>query len=319
MRRLVVTRGPQGAGKSTALAQAGLADYTLSADAIRLILGGPVMSPLGALEVDQSQNGRAWRVLHRTLEERMARGELVCVDATHPSASAFRPYVALIERFGYEAMCLDFSGMDEAEVLARNRRRPPHHVVPEAVVRRTITECALSPGPPTPFERLGWDASGSHVDALRAWVNGAPIEVDEPIWLGHGDPPPGRTPWFAVILGTEPAPSGATAVVAPHFCGLAGARDALWLRSGALEVLVTPGPLPAWPDALALIPSAQLASGVGVDPAALFDASAPAGRWNVHLGPTSVGRSVSLLTADVLVEPGGRLTVVGREGINAAW
>ena len=75
MRLLLVTRGIPGSGKSTFLAEQGLDNYTLSPDAIRLMLASPQLTLDGQTTMPSRQDAVVWRLLHEMLEQRMTRGE----------------------------------------------------------------------------------------------------------------------------------------------------------------------------------------------------------------------------------------------------
>jgi predicted kinase len=178
MRKLVITRGPQGAGKSTTLRQLGLGPYTLSPDAIRRTLSGPVMTPRGTLTTSQEHEPRVWGMVHRILSERMARGELLAIDATHRSRGDFKMYRKLARRHRYQLACLDFSTIPLAQALDQNRRRPAHEVVPEGVLRRTHESCRQGQVPDD-LHHVTWAPDGSHTDALSAWLHEPLLSGDD--------------------------------------------------------------------------------------------------------------------------------------------
>ncbi len=169
VRKLVLTRGPQGAGKSTALTECGLEPYTLSGDLLRRVYASPVMNRRGQLGLSQEHDRRVWSQLMALLDERMARGELLAVDATHPNGSAIAPYRKLAAKHRYALACVDFSGIPLELTLARNRARPEHKVVPEASVRRTHEAC-LRGQIPEGVHVIPWREDGAHVAALDAWL-----------------------------------------------------------------------------------------------------------------------------------------------------
>lgn len=141
MRTLLYTRGPQGAGKSTFLREAGLSDYTISADAVRVLVGSPVLGMQGQRTLPQMYDARVWRMLFDILEERMARGEFVCVDGTHRSKSDTKRYLELAAKYRYRVLCADFSETPLETCLERNLQREETRVVPETVLRDTHEAC----------------------------------------------------------------------------------------------------------------------------------------------------------------------------------
>lgn len=169
MRKLLITRGPQGAGKSTTLRQIGLEAHTISPDQIRRMLTGPVMLSSGALSTSQENEARVWSMVQELLHHRMARGELLAVDATHRAPRDFRLYIDLAKQYRYDIACLDFSEIPLQRALAQNQARPPHEVVPEAVLRRTHVAC-VNGTVPQGIVHIGWQDDGQHVDAAQHWL-----------------------------------------------------------------------------------------------------------------------------------------------------
>ncbi|HJL44967.1 MAG TPA: RNA ligase, partial [Polyangiaceae bacterium LLY-WYZ-15_(1-7)] len=170
MRRLIVTRGPQGAGKTTFLRQLGLEPWLLSADRLREVHAGPVLTAAGTLGVSQEHDRAVWPELMGHLEARMERGELVCLDATHPKAKSFAPYRALVRRHRYAVRVVDFAPVPLARCLAQNAARPAPHAVPEGVLRATHEAC-LHGAVPDDFPAVPWSEDGAHADAIRAFLD----------------------------------------------------------------------------------------------------------------------------------------------------
>ena len=177
MRKLVVMRGPQGGGKSTLLRSLGLDGHVLSPDTLRRSLSGPVMAPGGEITTSQEHNRQVWSRTERLAEERMARGELLVIDATHRSRRDFRGYMRLAERYRYRVACMDFSSIPLELALARNRMRPDYEIVPEAAVRRTHRSCRDGEVPEG-VHRILWAPDGSHAAALQAWVAEPVLDAD---------------------------------------------------------------------------------------------------------------------------------------------
>ena len=147
MRTLLYTRGPQGAGKSSFLRDAGLNDYTISADAIRVLVGSPALGMHGQRTLPQMHDARVWAMLFELLEERMARGEFICVDGTHRSKADAKRYVELASRYRYRVLCADFSQTPLDICIERNLRREETRIVPEEVLRDTHAACLLGEHP----------------------------------------------------------------------------------------------------------------------------------------------------------------------------
>ncbi len=123
----------------------------LSADAIRQITAAPVLTVSGRYGTSQDHDARVWKQLFQLCDERMGRGELLILDATHPNAKAFEGYVALAHKHRYEIRCVDFAGVPLERCLAQNRLREDQWFVPEAVVRKTWAACVEGE---VPVERI---------------------------------------------------------------------------------------------------------------------------------------------------------------------
>ena len=103
MRQIYLMRGIPASGKSSWLASNGLLPWTISADQIRLILGSPETDVTGNLRITQAHDKKVWKFLMETVEDKMSRGELIIVDATHYKASLLQPYKQLAEK--YRCLC----------------------------------------------------------------------------------------------------------------------------------------------------------------------------------------------------------------------
>jgi|SRR5690349_20813999 protein phosphatase len=131
---LVVLVGAAGAGKSTLAARLFAADEIVSSDALRAMISGD--------EGDQRVSGVAFRLLHRTIGRRLARGQLTVVDATNTEAAVRRPLVARARAAGIPVSVIVLD-IDPATVARQNggRSRIVDADVIErhlAAVRRTV-------------------------------------------------------------------------------------------------------------------------------------------------------------------------------------
>lgn len=167
---MILTRGPQGSGKSTMLRELGLESYAISADAIRQMLSAPVMTRSGALSVSQEHEPRVWSQLHTLLGERMERGELVAVDATHRKAADFRAYRELAHAHRYQMLCVDFRDVPLARCLEQNAARAEHLVVPPATLVATHEACLLGEIP-ADVPSVRWSGDGAHREAARRFLD----------------------------------------------------------------------------------------------------------------------------------------------------
>ena len=148
MRKLLWTRGIPGSGKSHALAECGLADFALRPDAMRLMLGGPEMDGRGSMTVPQTRERRVWQMVFSLLEERMARGETVAVDATHARTEDMEAYAGIAARHRYSMACLDLTGVEFEVAMRRNMDRPEVNRVPAESVQRISGNMARGAVPP---------------------------------------------------------------------------------------------------------------------------------------------------------------------------
>ncbi|MEL6347353.1 MAG: RNA ligase [Myxococcota bacterium] len=177
MRKLLITRGPQGAGKSTLLRELGLSGHVLSPDAIRRTFASPVMDPYGQITTPQEYDRRVWGMIRAVLAERMSRGELVAVDATHRARGDFKMYRELASQYRYTIGVMDFSSIPFALARQRNQSRPDYEVVPEAVLRRTYDACQRGQVPED-VHRVLWAEDGRHREQIQQWVKEPVLDGD---------------------------------------------------------------------------------------------------------------------------------------------
>ena len=137
MRTLVILRGSPGSGKSTWIKQMNLENYTLSADALRMLVESPILVPDKRHRViSQKNDGYVWQLLFDLLEKRMQNGEFVVIDATHSRSSDFSRYNKLCERYRYRKYYVDFSDVPLEECKKRNALREDYKRVPENIIEK---------------------------------------------------------------------------------------------------------------------------------------------------------------------------------------
>lgn len=134
MRKIVILRGAQGAGKSTFVKNQGLEGFTISPDNIRISMGGIIMSPEGKMVINPTNDKKVWEEIERLLNEKMARGEFIVLDATFQRAQDFKMPVQLANKHRYEVYCVDFSSVPQNIAIKRNLQRETYKQVPEEVV-----------------------------------------------------------------------------------------------------------------------------------------------------------------------------------------
>ena len=136
MRKLILTRGTPGAGKTTLLNALGLAPFTLSMDAIRHLRASPILLNNGTMGISQEHNAAVAEEYRKLAETRMARGELLALDATMPTQADLAPWLAMAKEARYEVLVLDFSALPLDEALRRNQGRDAITRVPDGAVTR---------------------------------------------------------------------------------------------------------------------------------------------------------------------------------------
>jgi predicted kinase len=131
---LVLLVGAAGSGKSTLASRLFAPDEIVSSDALRAVVSGD--------EADQTVSGVAFRVLHRTVDRRLAAGRLIVVDATNAVATVRRPLLGRARVYGVPttAIVLDIDAdIVRAQNAARSRIVDPEVVDRHlAAIRETV-------------------------------------------------------------------------------------------------------------------------------------------------------------------------------------
>ena len=123
---LVVLVGAAGSGKSTLGARLFAPDEILSSDALRAAVSGS--------EADQAASGVAFRILHRTIERRLAKGEMTVVDATNTKAEHRRPLLARARAAATPTVAIILD-LRPSQIHAQNTARTERVVDPVVVER----------------------------------------------------------------------------------------------------------------------------------------------------------------------------------------
>ena len=139
---LVLLVGAAGSGKSTLAARLFRADEIVSSDALRAIVSGD--------ETDQRVSGVAFKILHRTVDRRLAEGRLTVVDATNAVATIRRPLLQRSRLHGVPTVAIVLD-LDPRVVHAQNAARS--RIVDADVIER-------------------------HLDAIRHTVDGGGLSVE---------------------------------------------------------------------------------------------------------------------------------------------
>ena len=178
MRKLVLTRGHQGSGKSHALRAAGLGDWTLSADMIRTVLASPVMVEDGRMILNQDVNEKVFPLMKRLAEERMRRGETLAIDTTMQERRDLAMWAEMAREHRYEVAVLDMSSTSLEAAIARNAQRPETRRVPEWKIRQVHAQHAEAGIRDVDGVTViqGRD-DGSHVDGLLGWLRSPAVDL----------------------------------------------------------------------------------------------------------------------------------------------
>jgi len=136
MRYLFLLRGIPASGKSTFIKEKNLEPYTLSSDQIRLQFESPVLDVDGNFCISQKNDRYVWQEIFELLENKMARGELIVMDATHTSAKSFTAYKKLSQKYRYRVFAVDFSAVSLESCKQRNEQREEYKKVPNEVLEK---------------------------------------------------------------------------------------------------------------------------------------------------------------------------------------
>lgn len=168
MRKILITRGVPGSGKSTAIRNLGLEDFCISTDRLRLLHSNPVMTASGDMTIPQDLNSVAWGMVFELLERRTDMGDFLVLDATNEHLGDFLKIHKLARRRRYEVACLDFFPVPIEQALAQNQERVPYARVPEHVVRRMHKNMGWSF--PEDVRVFSWDEQGNYLAQLERWL-----------------------------------------------------------------------------------------------------------------------------------------------------
>jgi predicted kinase len=124
---LVLLIGAAGSGKTTLAARLFAADDVMSSDALRAAVAGD--------EADQGASRVAFQILHRTLDRRMARGQLTVIDATNAFAAHRWPLIRRASAASLPVVAIVFD-LDPQVVHAQNTGRA--RIVDMGVVDRHL-------------------------------------------------------------------------------------------------------------------------------------------------------------------------------------
>jgi predicted kinase len=147
MRQLILLRGTPGCGKSFFVKENGLEAYTICPDDIRLLIQTPVQTLEGNFQISQKNDKKVWDLVLQLLEERMSRGELTIIDATHSRLSLLSKYNKLVDKYRYRVFVVDFSNVPIEVAKQRNAQRPEYKRVPDEIIDMHYARFASQPTP----------------------------------------------------------------------------------------------------------------------------------------------------------------------------
>lgn len=110
MKKLILMVGAPASGKTTWIKDNRLEDYTLSADSLRVQLGGYkyVVGQRGLEKAINSKNETVvWNMLKEQVETRMKNGQTIVIDNTNLSKGVFKPWNDLRRKYDYEVYGVD--------------------------------------------------------------------------------------------------------------------------------------------------------------------------------------------------------------------
>lgn len=127
-------RGAPASGKSTWIHENGLSPYTISSDAVRLLIATPVYDASGNLIIPQEHNSATWQLINKLIREKMERGDTVILDATCLKSEDMRSYKKMASDNRYIVYVVDFTDVPMQECLRRNAEREQPARVPDYVI-----------------------------------------------------------------------------------------------------------------------------------------------------------------------------------------
>lgn len=178
MRKILFTRGYPGSGKSRFINVAGLEEYVLSTDKIRLMLSSPIMTETGDTGISQEFNPAVWSYAKNFIEEKMKRGEFIVFDATFIKNEDIKPFLKMADLWGYEKAVFDFTDMNIEMIKERNLDRENASKVPTHVIDKMVEENKKWQNPSDVFyHKIGsWTLNfKKDLEILKEWSK-VPVE-----------------------------------------------------------------------------------------------------------------------------------------------
>jgi predicted kinase len=158
---LVLLVGAAGAGKSTLAARLFAPDEVVSSDALRAVVSGD--------EADQGATRVAFRILHRTVDRRLAKGLLTVIDATNAIAAHRSTLVRRAAASGIPVVAIVFD-FEPTTIHAQNAARV--RVVDRDIVDRHVASIRAT------VDDGQLEVPGLSVLVLRSPAEAAALEIE---------------------------------------------------------------------------------------------------------------------------------------------
>lgn len=172
MRKLLLIRGPQGAGKSTWIRESGLEGYSLSLDQLRMATSGLVLRTDGTWGLSQEQSEQVTHLFKKIANERMERGELLIIEAALMDVGDMKRWIEQAAFHRYDLALVDLSEIPKETVVKQNLMRPNHLQVSEKVVLSSQQRLkdSIRDIPPE-LKRFGWENNHLHWQKALNWLD----------------------------------------------------------------------------------------------------------------------------------------------------
>lgn len=171
MRKIIIARGHPGSGKSHAIKQLGLEDWSISSDVLRTQLASPMFTEDGRFMLDQDVNGLVFSMIKSVSEARMERGDTFVIDSTGMDISDIKKTIELAKEHRYEIAILDMSDIPLEISLERSLNRQESRIVREDSIRKIHDVIKDNPVPESDnVTVIKGDVEGRHIDKMKNWL-----------------------------------------------------------------------------------------------------------------------------------------------------
>lgn len=136
MKKLIITRGLPGSGKSTVISELGLNDFTISSDSIRLLYSSLEIDTDGKFSISKTCNDVTWSLIRDLIKYRLSNGITTVIDAVNCNDKLINEYITYADLYGYEVALLDFSDIPFNIIQERNSLRNEEAIVSNCVLEK---------------------------------------------------------------------------------------------------------------------------------------------------------------------------------------